>query len=78
MQETQKQSAYQARVSEIEARISNIPCQIDQLIESYTIMRKLRPSFARDYLDAIASAVRWLRHNEAELESLKAYPDCPF
>lgn len=78
MQDTQKQSTYQRRVCEIETRITEIPGQIDKLIEGYTIMRKLRPSFAREYLDAIASAIDWLRHNEHELASLKANPDCPF
>lgn len=66
------------RVCEITARIPEIMHNIDELTEGFITLRKLRPSYARDHLEAIASAIDWLRFNERELETLKANPDCPF
>lgn len=78
MQQTQKQSAHSARVCEIRSYLPKVIEQIDQLIDGYTVMKKLRPSFARQYLSDIEDAIRWLRYNERELASLEANPDCPF
>lgn len=72
------QSANAERVCEITARISESLRTIDELTEGFIILRKLRPSHARDQLEAIASAIDYLKFNERELAFLEANPDCPF
>lgn len=78
MQGTQKQSIREERICLARERIATLPAQIDNLIEGYRIMRKLRPEYAREYLESIEGAISTLKMYERDLASLEANPDCPF
>jgi len=80
MQTTQKQSneIAEVRKSRVMRIIDEETKRVNSLIDAYQVVKKLRPSFTREYLHSIGHAIAFLEAREEELAFFEANPDCPF